>query len=184
MANTLPEPLNRETWDGLIKKYVIPMFGGQIQDDGKFDAMIDLTFEMVVEQKWTVPQTTWAVKRVCRFYRKLDNLLAMLSQSEAGQRSLSGDVMGGWQQSRECLALRSAAQDERDQRQCIEELGDGFRNPRDCGTRDCCAGCLKLAERQTRRNPVIITGKTSTGHEVKKYQPRTVGEIAAEMAER
>ena len=143
----MTELLTVEKWREIVKMHLRRAFAAEWDDARTIEAM-DYCGERLIEDRWSVAKTTWAVREVCRKYRKLEQPLAMICQTADGLRSRDGDIIGGWLQSREFRELAMAEQDDRDRQQCITELGDGLREAADCGQRgSICAGCVKLAER-------------------------------------
>ena len=159
-------PLTEADWKRLVKSYIVPAFGPQL-DPAKFDPHADWVGKQVVSEKWTVSRTEWCLGQVTRFYRKLDNLFAMLNQVDVGQRDRDGNVNGGWIQSKVHQAENQAVQDIRDRNDCYAMHRDfPHKEPGCTQQKGYCAGCPGIPKRSSPR----------TGHGLK-----SVGDVAKDL---
>ena len=143
----MTEFLTVEKWRELVKMHLRRAFLSQWIDD-RTDAEMDYCGERLIEDHWSVAKTTWAVREVCRKYRKLEQPLAMLCQTADGIRSRDGDTIGGWEQSSEFRQVYRQNQDERKQRECATYMVDAG-SPicgGKCGDYPFCDGCYKLID--------------------------------------
>lgn len=143
MAST---KLDTVAWKRLVNAYVIPAFGPQL-DPERFNPHADWVGVQLITDKWSVERTEWCLSQVTRHYRKIDNLMAMLSQVNDGQKDRDGNVTGGWHQSKVYLDLCAEFRLAEARNKCIAELADGFRDRDECGKAERCADCPKLSER-------------------------------------
>jgi len=137
--------LTVDVWNELVKVHFRRAYRSQ-WIEGQTDAEMDYACERLIEENWSREKATWAVREVCRKYRKLEQPLAMMCQVADGMRNRDGEVIGGWNQSRECVQLCQDNRDERARQECREQIAEGVRDRRECGTRAVlCKGCEKGA---------------------------------------
>lgn len=130
--------LTATVWQGLVKTHLRPAYRPQWTD--MTDGTMDFCGKMLVEDKWTCEQAAWCVGQVVRYYRRLDNILAMLQQVNDGRTNHGGETVGGWKQSNAHHRLNAACALVRDQQKCIEFVRDGSVR-RNCGKLPKCVGC-------------------------------------------
>jgi len=163
-----------DDWRELVKVHIRPAYKPQWGDGT--DEHVDYCGKSLVGKGWTLAQMQWCVLQVVEHYRRLDNLLAMLTQASDGQRNRDGEPVGGWPQSREYRAIQDRKATERTMKERAEERDDCVARHEsgpgnDCGRRACCVGCSLAPTRHNAargRQVVTVGGFTPLAEAMQK----------------